>query len=329
MEASVMKSYQHKHLMNAVVTDCRKDGLYMVLDLAQCDLLAWRRKNSPTSTQLRKFTFQIGLALKYMHDHGVLHGDVKASNVLLHQESPIQVKLSDFNLSSHISWNSERNVCTATHRPIEVWMKEGWNEKIDIWSLGITMHELYYNNILIPYQGDRKKIHRESLKKKYVNAMLDWGERRSKIYRSKLNKREKFRIDYIKPKDREYFNSKNRYISLMVRILAINPEDRPSIDQILQRSYFTGLSKSIPSKRMIKRRNRLQLDQNIVLTSKDPNTQDMMITSFHTKMRNELSYYIDDSDILEAATHIYSQYYLVEKKIDITIKMTCVWMAKK
>jgi len=78
--------------------------------------------------------------LSYLHMQKILHLDVKAANILLTQEA--QLKLGDFGVSEQI----RRGTVTASNYLVgsplymapEVILKEKYNAKADIWSLGIT-----------------------------------------------------------------------------------------------------------------------------------------------------------------------------------------------
>ena len=129
-----MASYKHPHLTHVVCAGAKPDGLYIILDLAISDLSKWRSKVVPTKIKMRSILHQVAQAIDFLHKENIIHGDIKASNVLLYDSKNINVKLSDFNLSSINKWNSDLKVCTATHRPMEVWRGDKWDEKIEIWS---------------------------------------------------------------------------------------------------------------------------------------------------------------------------------------------------
>ena len=104
---------------------------------------------------IRKYTKQILDGLKYLHDKGIIHRDIKCANILI--DSKGKVKLTDFGCSKQISItlsdsSSNEEFCSSLKGTIpwcapEVIATEHYGFKADIWSLGCTLIEMTGNKI--------------------------------------------------------------------------------------------------------------------------------------------------------------------------------------
>jgi serine/threonine protein kinase len=197
---------------------------------------------------LKYWSFSLVQAVACLHQQNIIHGDIKVNNVFLFDKQLI--KLGDFSLSIKVP-EEDRNksyyhrVCTYSHRPPECWFRKGWSFPLDIWSLGCTFFEIAYGRLLFPSQGKiQDKESKNLVYKKAVNCILDWIHRGPyqepppkwvKAFRPHLN------IEYKKftLPSRYHHPQYVEFNKLVLKMLQIDPSNRPTIEEILKDPYFS------------------------------------------------------------------------------------------
>lgn len=105
-----------------------------------------------TLTRLSYITRQVLVALKFVHALGLVHSDVKPENILLGSYSRAKVKLIDFGSSCYLTDRQSSYIQSRNYRAPEVVLGLPYDGKIDIWSLGCVVAEMYTGEVT--FQND-------------------------------------------------------------------------------------------------------------------------------------------------------------------------------
>ena len=86
---------------------------------------------------------QISNSLKVLQEKGVMHRDIKPSNIFIDEDS-FKIKLGGFGCSTYIKNNTYEQLGSIFYTAPEIIKGIKYDEKCDLWSLGITLYELYF-----------------------------------------------------------------------------------------------------------------------------------------------------------------------------------------
>jgi len=138
--------YHKEHLI--IVTELLRDNLY--------EFSKFNRDcgDEPYFTlgRLQKITKQVLSALEYVHSLRLIHCDLKPENILIKSYSRCEVKVIDFGSSCFVDDHLSSYVQSRSYRAPEVMLGLQYDQKIDLWSLGCIIAELWTGYVL--FQND-------------------------------------------------------------------------------------------------------------------------------------------------------------------------------
>ena len=131
------------------------DEVYLVMPKMETTLSRVIRSSQQlTEKHMQYFIYQLLRGLKYIHSAGVLHRDLKPENILING-SDCKLKITDFGLARGVTGDSDQKlteyVVTRWYRAPEVMCSSRrYDEKVDVWSVGCIMSELYLRKPFFP-----------------------------------------------------------------------------------------------------------------------------------------------------------------------------------
>ena len=149
---------------------------------------------------------QMTRGLKALHKLRILHRDMKSANIFLHKDEgsdSFVVKLGDLNVSK-VAKGAAGLLYTQTGTPYyaspEVWKDQPYDSKSDVWSLGCVLYEILA--LQPPFRAqDMDGLFKKVLKGIYPKIPIHYSD--------EINK-------------------------MLKRLIAVNPNQRPTCNQILQ-----------------------------------------------------------------------------------------------
>ena len=99
---------------------------------------------------IRKYCTQILKALKFLEDREIIHCDLKPENILICDQQAEKLKIVDFGSGCKTSEQIYTYVQSRFYRAPEVVLRIPYSTKVDIWSLGCIVAELYTGEPLFP-----------------------------------------------------------------------------------------------------------------------------------------------------------------------------------
>lgn len=146
-EIAILRLLRHQHVIYLKDVSDTRDSLYIVMELVRggelYDLITQVRRLSEAHTH--KIISQLLEIVAYLHKCGIIHRDIKPENILLTDKTEdATIKLTDFGLSTLCGPTEllTQPCGTLAYVAPEVLTLQGYNQKADVWSIGVIMYLL-------------------------------------------------------------------------------------------------------------------------------------------------------------------------------------------
>ncbi|XP_066957213.1 aurora kinase A-like [Macrobrachium rosenbergii] len=143
-EVEIQSHLRHPNILRLYgYFHCEK-RVYLMLEFARYGemykVLCSQPEKRFTEHQSAHYMIQLISALKYCHSKNVIHRDIKPENILIAADG--QLKIADFGWSVYSPNERRTTLCgTLDYLPPEMIEGRMYDEKVDIWSLGVLCYE--------------------------------------------------------------------------------------------------------------------------------------------------------------------------------------------
>ena len=156
----MVATLRHPNIVQVYDFDAEGGVYYMVMEYISGETLKTRMQGLEANSEwvslddAARIILAVGSALKYAHERGMVHRDVKPANVMITLEG--QVILTDFGIAKIVSASnltaSGAMVGTPSYMAPEQGMGQPGDERSDIYSLGVMLYQLVLGRL--PFDAD-------------------------------------------------------------------------------------------------------------------------------------------------------------------------------
>ena len=156
-EIEILKGLKHKNVIE--IEQCYSDEkcFYIISEFSDYGNLKdqFGIKKKFSENQTKYIIFQLLKAIKYLNQNNFIHTDIKPENILISNKVTVNneelfiVKLIDFGNVNSLENKESQNLPYYVSPEV---IEKKFNEKCDIWSLGVIMFRLIFG--YVPFKGN-------------------------------------------------------------------------------------------------------------------------------------------------------------------------------
>ncbi|XP_019152134.1 PREDICTED: probable serine/threonine-protein kinase At1g09600 isoform X2 [Ipomoea nil] len=239
-EICILRRLDHPNVMKleAVVTSTMSGSLYLVFEYMEHDLsgLAIAHGSKFTESQIKCYMQQLLSGLDHCHSRGVLHRDIKGSNLLLNDNGIM--KIGDLGLATIFYPDQKQpltsRVVTLWYRAPELLLGEtNYGVAIDMWSAGCILAELFAGKPIMPGRTEVEQVH------KIFKLCGSPSEEYWQKTRLPLATSFKPQQPYTRCVTDTFKDFPPSALTLLDTLLSIEPEERGTAASALSSAFFT------------------------------------------------------------------------------------------
>lgn len=239
-EITILRRLDHPNIMKleGLITNRLSCSIYLVFEYMEHDvsglLSCYDIKFS--DAQIKCYMRQLLAGLEHCHAQGVMHRDIKASNILINNEGIL--KIADFGLANYIS---PRHRQTLTSRVVTLWYRPpelllgstNYGASVDLWSVGCVFAELFIGKPILKGRTEVEQLHKIF---KLCGSPSDEYWRKSKLPLATMFKPQHPYVSSLRERCKEFPKTA---VNLLETFLSMDPYKRGTASSALDSEYFT------------------------------------------------------------------------------------------
>ncbi|GLU11014.1 hypothetical protein SLE2022_277870 [Rubroshorea leprosula] len=238
-EIMILRRLDHPNVMKleGIITSPISSSLYLVFEYMDHDLAGL--SSCPyikfSEEQVKCYMKQLLCGLENCHLRGVMHRDIKTSNILVSNQGIL--KMADFGLANIITSKNRHQltsrVVTLWYRPPELLMgSTSYEVSVDLWSVGCVFAELLMGKPLLTGRTEVEQLHKIF---KLCGSPPDDYWKKIKLPHSPMFRPQHPYQSCLRERCRDVPETA---IDLLETLLSIEPHERGTASSALMSKYF-------------------------------------------------------------------------------------------
>ncbi|XP_062225124.1 uncharacterized protein LOC133923855 isoform X2 [Phragmites australis] len=232
-----------------------QEHLFIVTELLRANLYEFQKYNQEsggdvyyTLPRIQAIAQQCLEALVFLHHLRIIHCDLKPENILIKSYRRCEIKVIDLGSSCFLTDNLCLYVQSRSYRAPEVILGLTYDQRIDVWSLGCILAELYTGQVLFPNEPVSVMLAQMiGIIGPIDMEMLEVGQETHKYFSDDYDlftkNEETGQLEYLIPDksslQRHLQCPDSEFLDFLSYLLQINPRKRPTAGEALQHPWLS------------------------------------------------------------------------------------------
>ena len=212
-EIENLKKMTGDYSLNIIEGTETNDSFYIISEIWDSNLQNYilNKKEGLNIDEIKDIFKKLNVVFKRMKENKIIHGNLTLNNILIKNDNNEMIPLlNEYGKKGNLDEKLNIMQTTSEYSAPELLIGENYNYKIDLWSIGIILYKLYFNEF--PYNGETQvSIYNDIKKHKNLK----------------------------KCEENPYFND------LIKKLLIIDPNDRMDWDSYFNHKFWEFKKKEV------------------------------------------------------------------------------------